>query len=39
MYMYIYTCVPMTDRLVLSVAHPSYEQVDQLGAKDETVKG
>lgn len=29
----------MTDRLVLGVAHPSYEQVNQLGAKDETVKG
>ena len=31
-------CVCETDRLVLSVAHPSDEQVDQLGAQDEAVE-
>ncbi len=39
---YIYSvcvCVCVTDRLVLSVADPSDEQVDQLGAQDESVEG
>lgn len=29
----------VTDRLVLSVADPSDEQVDELGAQDEAVEG
>lgn len=38
-YVGVFMCAYVTDRLVLSVADPSDEQVDQLGAQDEAVKG
>lgn len=38
--MHVYVCISyMTDRLVLSITDPSYEQIDQLGAQNEAVEG